>query len=714
MASGNEIKQKIVLEGEKKYAAALKEANRNLKTLKSALRAETAELGANATAQQKAETKAKSLQKQIAEQEKIVKTLQDALGEVREKYADNEDAIAKWETQLNNARTTLADMKAELGDVGTEANTAVTATQSLAESFGKISEVGGTIADTIGSAFSGVVSSVQEAISAVWGQVTDLAARSNGLVDLAGYWNTNVTTIQKYKGAVAEASGTLEDLNGIVTKINSKANSMKREDWLQITSVSPEKYEDSWEFAMAVMDDLSKMEAKQRNAAGFNLFGNGATKAFDLLNDWETIQANLDKYDPEKGGYGLTEEQMQSMSELYDKINGMKESWSQLKGMVTTGLFGQLSLDLTSNAQGILDGLLHWFNAESDGERDAAIQEISQNIQDACTRIGEAIRGGISILDEVSKSLQNSSDPVAQAAGNILEKLKDVLEWFTEDNMNNVVRAFEVLATFWLAGKGLQMATKIAEIVANLKTIQLFGTLPSLTGAGAGGGGSGAGAEAAGAGSLGTILTSTGAKIAGGAGVFGYTLLKPGSTDKDFYDENGNLWVQKNGQWVQESEDRSNVIGEWTELDRLNSTPAKNVPTTGERIHKDRSPQATPTPESQLEQAAQGLESAIENDFSDAINELESKIEELGDYSLTDELPSNLWENAGQNTGEQLTRTDIQGFNSLPAMIAAAAASGTSSGVSGIKVTLDGYTVGQLVAPYVSQFIARDYYSYGG
>ena len=47
-----DIKQKIVLEGEKEYRNALKEAQRNLKTLRSELKAETAELGKNATEQQ--------------------------------------------------------------------------------------------------------------------------------------------------------------------------------------------------------------------------------------------------------------------------------------------------------------------------------------------------------------------------------------------------------------------------------------------------------------------------------------------------------------------------------------------------------------------------------------------------------------------------------------------------------------------------------------
>ena len=44
-----EIKQRIVLEGETEYNAAIKEANRNLKTLRSELKAETAEMGRNAS-----------------------------------------------------------------------------------------------------------------------------------------------------------------------------------------------------------------------------------------------------------------------------------------------------------------------------------------------------------------------------------------------------------------------------------------------------------------------------------------------------------------------------------------------------------------------------------------------------------------------------------------------------------------------------------------
>ena len=110
----NDIKQRIVLDGEKEYSNALKEAQRNLKVLRSELKAETAELGKNATEQQKNETRLKNLQKQIREQEKVVKTYEAALQEVKDKYGDNEEAVAKWEVKLNDARTALANMKNQL------------------------------------------------------------------------------------------------------------------------------------------------------------------------------------------------------------------------------------------------------------------------------------------------------------------------------------------------------------------------------------------------------------------------------------------------------------------------------------------------------------------------------------------------------------------------------------------------------------------------
>lgn len=63
---------------------------------------------------------------------------------------------------------------------------------------------------------------------------------------------------------------------------------------------------------------------------------------------------------------------------------------------------------------------------------------------------------------------------------------------------------------------------------------------------------------------------------------------------------------------------------------------------------------------------------------------------------------------SGTTGGEQLTSQDISGFKQIPAQIMAQARAGVADGISGIRVTIDGYTAGRILAPYVSAEIARN------
>ena len=557
MAKKNTIAQKIVLEGEKEYSARIKEASRNLKTLQSQLKAETAELGKNATAQQKNELRTKNLQQQIAEQEKVVKTLREALKQAQEQYSDNEDVIARWEQKLNSARTTLANMRNGLADAGggfqqiaSDANTAVTAANSVADSFEKLASVGESISGALEKAFTGAVSAVREAVTAVWGEIADLAAKSNNTVDLAGYWNTSATNIQKYAGAVQYASGNLDDLNQLVTKINS-ADPKKI---AELTGVSSEGYEDMWEYAMAVMDSLSLMDKQARNKAGFEIFGRGATKMFDLANDWQTVKDNLWRFDAETGGLGLSEESMQKMSTLYDRINGIKANWQALKEMAVLSLTGDLAMNLTGNVQAILDALKKYLDADSDEERQAAIKEIEDNIVAMFDAVKKAIEEGLAKMDELAAELQKSDNPAVKAVGDIMAGLVDALKWLTEDNMKHVIGALELLAGFWAGAKVLSMVATIGKFAASLSTIKTFKLTSQMTslltqGAGAAGtAGTVVGdGEAAGIGAkignaIVSVLSNKALMIGTGIGTFILATLKPSDTgNDDITDQSGEL-----------------------------------------------------------------------------------------------------------------------------------------------------------------------------
>ncbi|MBR3740244.1 MAG: hypothetical protein IKN04_07235, partial [Clostridia bacterium] len=116
------------------------------------------------------------------------------------------------------------------------------------------------------------------------------------------------------------------------------------------------------------------------------------------------------------------------------------------------------------------------------------------------------------------------------------------------------------------------------------------------------------------------------------------------------------------------------------------------------------------------------LEKAFEGD-QELYEKLDSLIDQLSEYDSVDsswrdmeDLPANWWLDAAnwqlsgnQNNGNAITSGDLQNFRNLPAAMAAAARSGTADGVSNIRVVIDGYTAGRLLAPYVSEFIAQDY-----
>jgi hypothetical protein len=114
-----------------------------------------------------------------------------------------------------------------------------------------------------------------------------------------------------------------------------------------------------------------------------------------------------------------------------------------------------------------------------------------------------------------------------------------------------------------------------------------------------------------------------------------------------------------------------------------------------------------------LEEAFQGNQ--------DLFDKLDTLIDNLSEYDSVDDswrnmedLPANWWldadswRNAGNNNGG-ITSDDLANFRGLPAKVAAAAKIGTAEGISNIKVEIDGYTAGRLLAPYVSEFIAQDY-----
>lgn len=102
------------------------------------------------------------------------------------------------------------------------------------------------------------------------------------------------------------------------------------------------------------------------------------------------------------------------------------------------------------------------------------------------------------------------------------------------------------------------------------------------------------------------------------------------------------------------------------------------------------------------------------DDYHDVENLLTSdadkahELEHLSESSsLLDDAAASLRVNteAARTIADRMAGVDLKSFNSVPAQMVTAVANGAASGVSGIRVYMDGYAVGSLIAPYVSQLI---------
>jgi len=509
MAGNNDIRQRIVLEGEQQYKQALKDAQRNLKTLRSELKAETAEMGRNATEAQKNEARLKNLKKQIEEQEKVVKTYREALEEVKKKYGDNEDAVAKWEQKLNDARTSLANMKNELDGVdqgfkgiNTDAAAATVATKSVADSISNLASVGDSIASSLEGIFTGMVSRIKDAVTQVWAIIADTAAKANNWTDLAGIYNSSTGKIQQWYNAFG-ATGGEGKFNEFVS-FTSKLAAGGESQWKKIAEnfgISRENYEDdmqyAWDVLAAVYDYREKNGQKAYEAAMSRAgLGKKGESVGWMISNWAGLSQNMQSF--EESGYNMGEDAIDVFNNIELKIFEIDQKWDALKSKIVEP-FAPIVLAIQANVTGVMDGISEYLAADTEGEKQAALAKIRTNIEDLFTKVAELIRECIHILTDVGTELQGSEDPMTAAIGDVMVSLAGALQWMV-DNADAVKTAFKTIFGTWLIAKLAAVGGKIASIVTNIKTIQAFSAVGSGTSVASTGG---------------TIATSIGAKVTG-------------------------------------------------------------------------------------------------------------------------------------------------------------------------------------------------------
>ena len=404
---------------------------------------------------------------------------------------------------------------------------------------------------------------------------------------------------------------------------------------------------------------------------------------------------------------------------------------------------------------------------ETSEEKQAALEKVKANIIDIFQHIRDAISEGLALLDDLAEELKNSPDATARALGEVLDKIVSALSWFTNpENWETVVKAFEALIAVWATGKAANAVGKIASFAANVMTIKnggrwllngasgfstAAGTAASLTGSEV------TAAITAAAGPLATaiagitmsvgvvamavpVIAALGEIVAGRwpswlpdirnnatdtlLSGFGESARKrigeilstkskaaPTATGRD-------IWALYNGTYEAEEKTAADYMPQtsvqWgARIPSMTRGPNKIEATAEQRAAAETFWDVWRSSETGVSEYSAAYE-ALKETYEGNIEELDYLMEwmerlynAMEENMASDEAETGAWEDLPSSwwlNNNSLTSDDISGFRSMPGQMRAA----VKEGVSGIKVTMDGQIVGSLVAPYVSQYIARD------
>lgn len=701
-----EIKQKIVLEGEQQYKKALKDARSELTRLKGEMKAEAAEMARNATEQEKAAKKGESLRKQIAEQEKIVKTLNKALAEAKEKYGDNTEVINKWENQYNNARKTLADMKNELDGLGDgfekvrkTADSTIVATKSVADALGSIGTAGANVSSAIESIFTGMINKTREVLTELWGLVVDVSGRANGWADTAEFWGTDAATIEKWEHAVKGAHNEFSALTNVMSRLTLGGKDKEIAEYLGISS---EGYENQWAFGIAAMEQLETLKNENNKRyldAMAAIFGEKKSQdIMDLVNDWGTIKGNLGTFDAENGGYGMTNAEIESMSKLAEQISLVDEKINALKTKFAAGL-GALTGDLVINVSGGLDAIQEYFGAEDDAGREAALQKLRENLEEFLRKVVAIIGEAAKVLNEMGEDLKKSDVPLLKTVGEIFTAIADGLEWLV-NNEDGVKKALEGIFGAWLTGQLLAVAGQLTSIIANINVIKGF-KAPNLTGGGPNLPTTGTGNILSTAAAAAKFVASQpelwmGLAGAGVVAALGHSVAEAGKLNEERKEDVGFFDFTPAQQLA--------ALNYYKNRHNSNASTRDEGFTMADTAYFD-------LEEAVGEEMAKRFNKAMElwhfDDPSYNAEERGLNFQQL--FTNPMDIPAGWWTSAidWQNAGTPGGKNG-EDLSALPGTIGAAVATSVSGAMSQVQVKLDGQKVGTLVAPYVSQQIARD------
>lgn len=394
------IGTKIILEGEKEYRNAITDINRNMRVLRSEMRATTAEFDGNANSVEALSKKNEILSKQQAEQEEKVKLLRGALENATKEFGENSKQVQNWQIQLNNAQAQVSKLSNELNaneKYLEEAKNSTNQTATSINEFGREVKDAGEETLKTGDIIKANLASeaIVEGVKALGKAMRDVSKAAIGIVKDTAAYADEMLTLSETTGIALD---TLQELNYMQELTDVSMDTMVRTMSRQIRGLETARkgtgevaesykklnvelvdmqgnFRDSNDIFWESIDALGMVANEtERDVIAMQIFGRSARELAPLMN---IGSAGVAKFAQEARDMGavLSEETMISLGETDDALQRLYEQIDIAKREFGIGLapamteafekitakIGEADEELAEFASGTLESIVNGF-----------------------------------------------------------------------------------------------------------------------------------------------------------------------------------------------------------------------------------------------------------------------------------------------------------------------------------------------------------------
>lgn len=547
MARKNEMKARLVLEGEQKYNKALKDAANAVKTLNSEQKLAEAQFKATGDAEEYQAKKAEILRKQIAEQEKAVEAAEKAVKDLTELgVKPNSQQMQNWQRKLADAKTRLQNMQNELTDTEAgldsqgrkfeETGRAAGEYRDQIDEAAKGIDFQNTIAaiDNVRDHIAGVIKATAKAAKAMWDWEVDAGKWADDLATAASQAGIDVETYQSWQYASRFIDTDVESIIGAQDKLVKNMGKTSDEVTSMFAALGVKIREDGPQAALRdgqavfwdVIDALREMgDTTEAELISQTLLGRSYRELKPLIEAGSEAYLAMAEEGREVGVVSAENvEALGAMDDAYQRLTATldKTKYSLLAKLAPT-------FETVADAMATAVSAFNDFLQTEEGQ--AALDGLNDALSGIITSlVGENGEGFTKIVEGAKKAI---------------EGLTAGLNWIGE-NGEWVAGAFKALGLAWA---GLTISKNVLMFLQLMKSIpwhsvgSAAGKIAGASGGGsaaAGGGGALAKVGKAGKsvfGALGSFVGSAAPMV--GAGLAGVALAAPGAylLDKQYTEE---------------------------------------------------------------------------------------------------------------------------------------------------------------------------------